>query len=108
MSLDVYLKDPVSGECLFEANITHNLGRMAAVAGIYEALWRPEELSIERARDLAPTIERGLMDMVLRPSHYRTFDSSNRWGVYDDFLPWIANYLEACKKYPDAKVCVSR
>lgn len=29
---------------VFDANITHNLNRMAGAAGIYEALWRPGEL----------------------------------------------------------------
>jgi hypothetical protein len=31
--------------CLYQANITHNLGKMAQEAGIYTALWRPEEMT---------------------------------------------------------------
>ena len=31
-------------EEVYGANITHNLGKMAAEAGIYEALWRPYQL----------------------------------------------------------------
>jgi hypothetical protein len=31
-------------ECVFDANITHNLNKMADAAGIYEACWRPEEI----------------------------------------------------------------
>lgn len=43
MSLDIYLEssDP---SFWWSANVTHNLGKMAAAAGIYEAMWRPEEL----------------------------------------------------------------
>lgn len=33
-----------SWEEAFSANITHNLGKMAAEAGIYLALWRPGEM----------------------------------------------------------------
>ena len=33
-------------ESLYSSNITHNLGKMANEAGIYEALW--ETLSIKR------------------------------------------------------------
>ena len=31
-------------EIMYNANITHNLGKMAEEAGIYEALWRPYQL----------------------------------------------------------------
>lgn len=56
MSLDVYLerKRYISydkgktytedDEQAYWANITHNLGKMADEAGIYEALWRPHRL----------------------------------------------------------------
>lgn len=45
MSLDVYLSKEVTEErTVFSANITHNLGEMADKAGIYKALWRPEDL----------------------------------------------------------------
>lgn len=30
--------------CVFSQNITHNLGKMADAAGLYEACWHPEEL----------------------------------------------------------------
>jgi hypothetical protein len=30
--------------CVFDANVTHNLGAMAEEAGIYTACWRPNEL----------------------------------------------------------------
>lgn len=49
MSLDVCLKGK-NGETLYSRNITHNLGRMAQAAGIYECLWRPEEHGITHAQ----------------------------------------------------------
>ena len=44
MSLDIYLIPPRCEHCGergegYDANITHNLGRMASEAGIYEVLW---------------------------------------------------------------------
>ena len=55
MSLDIYLTRIIlvpevvipayyKEESIDDFNITHNLGSMAAAAGIYKALWRPEEL----------------------------------------------------------------
>ena len=122
MSLDVYLQSatPTKKECvhcgseyeereeLFWQNITHNLGTMADKAGIYEALWRPEEIGITKASELIPIIEKGLADMKVRPEYYEQFNASNGWGLYKHFVPWIKKYLEACKKYPDAVIRVSR
>jgi hypothetical protein len=98
----------VGQEEVYGANITHNLGKMAAEAGIYQALWRPEELNITKAGELVPIIEKGLDDMKARPEHYQQFNASNGWGLYENFIPWIEKYLEACKEYPEASIEVSR
>ena len=37
---------------VYSANITHNLTKMADEAGIYECLWRPEEIGITKAGQL--------------------------------------------------------
>lgn len=108
MSLDVYLTCDDEEECFFSANITHNLGGMASEAGIYQALWRPEEIGITKAGQLIEPLRAGLTEMALNPSKYEQFNASNGWGRYEDFLPWVAYYLEACTKYPEAKVSVSR
>lgn len=122
MSLDVYLMAETPKkkhcfscgseyddyECFFEANITHNLGTMAEKAGIYQHLWRPEELGITKAGELIEPIRMGLLDMKARPEYYRQFDSPNGWGRYDHFVPWIEEYLRACINYPDAVIRISR
>lgn len=95
-------------ETVYEANITHNLGKMADEAGIYEALWRPEEINIEKASELIPLLESALFDLKSRPEYYSKFNASNGWGLYENFVPFVENYLEACKKYPDALISVSR
>lgn len=115
MSLDVYLYFPVDvghdepeEHQVYGANITHNLNRMAGEAGIYECLWRPDEIGITTAGQIIEPLTKGLADMTARPSHYQQFDAENGWGTYKDFLPWCARYLEACRKYPKALVRVSR
>lgn len=140
MSLDVYLtrKKWISydagktlteeDETVYDANITHNLGKMAGEAGIYEALWRPHRLKEDynipesdyqaewnfenenktTAKDIISLLEKGLVDLKSRPEHFEKFNSPNGWGIYEHFVPFVEKYLEACKEYPDAIIKVSR
>lgn len=125
MSLDVTLIGPVRqgtricSECgryyedgtqeeYYTSNITHNLNKMADAAGIYIALWRPEEAGFSRARDLVGPLTEGLKKLKDSPDHYREFNAKNGWGLYEHFVPWVEEYLEACKQYPDALIEVSR
>lgn len=94
--------------CVFNANITHNLSNMAEEAGIYMQVWRPDECGIDRAEQLIPVLERGIALMESDPGRFEKHNAPNGWGVYDDFLPWLKRYLEACKESPTAKVSVSR
>ncbi len=115
MSLDVYLNidvDTGSKELqtvqLFTSNITHNLTEMADNAGIYKALWRPEEINAKHAGDIIEIVESGLSKMKESPELYKVFDAPNGWGTYEQFIPWIEEYLEACKKHPKAIIEISR
>lgn len=94
-------------ECVYEANITHNLGKMAAAADIYMHVWRPEEIGITKAYQLIVPLQEGIAKMEDEPAKYKEFDATNGWGTYEQFLPWLNRYLEACKEYPDADVSVS-
>lgn len=93
---------------VFQANIKHNLGKMASEAGMYEALWRPEEIGITKARGLIEPLSIGLSLMKREPSRFIALNPSNGWGSYDGFVPWIEQYLAACCRWPDADVSVSR
>ncbi len=131
MSLDVYLTDPTATydtESLFSSNITHNLWKMADKAGIYEALWRPyrliewysipekdydAEYEFEKQQEIKasfiiPYLEKWLKDMKKRRKFYEKLNSPNWWGTYEHFVYWIEEYLEACKRYPDSIVNISR
>jgi hypothetical protein len=111
-------------EEVYSANITHNLGKMASEAGLYEALWRPHRLkpgydipeddykaeweyednNPVRAHEIIEIIEKGLADMKSRPKHYEKFNSPNGWGMYEHFVPFIEKYLAALKEFPEAQV----
>lgn len=93
---------------VYSANITHNLGRMAREAGIYEALWRPEEKGWKTAKDITRTLAEGLHKLKTNPAFFQQFNAPNGWGMYEHFVPFVEGYLEACKKYPDAEIEVSR
>lgn len=95
-------------ESVYSANITHNLGTMADKAGIYEALWRPEEIGITHAHQLIERLKAGLALLREKPDYFKTFNPSNGWGDYDGLVRFTEQYLEACEQYPQAEVSVSR
>ena len=141
MSLDVYLyrermtsydkeKTFVNDlKCVYDSNITHNLGTLAQKANLYDALWRPyllhkefdpkwlddnelecafEGQYIVYAKDIIPSIEEGLKDLKRKPEYFEQFNSPNGRGMYENFVPFVEKYLTACKEYPEAIVKVSR
>lgn len=107
MSLDVYLTVVKPTE-VYSANITHNLGEMAQEAGIYQHLWRPEELNITKASQLIEPLRAGLALMKSDPERFEAFNATNGWGLYKNFVTWIERYLAACEANPDASVEISR
>lgn len=107
MSLDVSLHKVMPTE-IYSDNITHNLTAMAKQAGIYEVLWRPEDLGITHARDLIPFLENGLLELSRHPELYEQFNPANGWGNYVGLKVFVRDYLEACRANPDATVEVSR
>lgn len=123
MSLDVTLisPEPIERYCnccgftntvkdaeVYSANITHNLNTMADKAGIYKALWRPEEIGATKAKDIIELLEKGLDDLRERPDYFRQFNASNGWGLYDHFVPFVEKYLDACRENPEAEIEISR
>lgn len=104
----VLAADEDEGALVFEANITHNLGRMAEAAGIYKPLWRPDELGIEQAAQLIQPLQEGLAALRAGRPHFEQFNPPNGWGDYDALLWFTAEYLAACERWPEAEVRVSR
>src|SRR6185295_6664084 len=93
---------------VFSANVTHNLGPMATEAGIYEHLWRPDEIGIKAAHELIEPLRAGVAMMKSDPPRFEKLNPQNGWGSYEMFVPWVVRYLQACEKYPEAEVSVWR
>lgn len=107
MSLDVSLI--VRKPCeVFEANITHNLNKMADAAGIYQHLWRPEEIGVTEAHQLIEPLRAGLARMRAEPEKFRAFNAENGWGKYENLVAFTEKYLAACIENPEAQVRACR
>jgi hypothetical protein len=106
MSLDFYL-ERTQPTTVFSRNITHNLTKMASEAGIYKALWKPNESGYYKAEQIIPILLKGLELLEGDPERFQKFNSPNGWGMYEHFVPFVKAVLEACEEYPDADIAVS-
>lgn len=94
---------------VYEANYTHNCNVMAAEAGIYGYVWRPEECKdVKTAGDLIEPLRAAIKEMEDDPDRFIALNPKNGWGSYETFLPWLRRYLEACIENPSAKVSADR
>lgn len=115
MSLDVYLyaeppdSDVIEQETLlFHKDITHNLGKMATAAGLYMALWRPEEIGVRMAYQLIPFLRVGLSVLKEDKPRFEEYNSLNGWGNYDNLVSFTEEYMAACIQRPNAYVRAGR
>lgn len=72
------LEDDFEEARLSSLNSTHNLNNMAKAAGLYQVLWRPEEIGISTASQIIAPLEKGISELVANPDKYRTFNPSKR------------------------------
>jgi hypothetical protein len=89
-------------------NITHNLTEMASALGVYEALWRPEEIGIKYARDLIEPLKKADKELSENGYSYDKYNPDNDWGTREGLTKMVREYLEACKAYPNALIHISR
>ncbi len=107
MSLDVYLTVVKPTE-VYSANITHNLGKMANLVGLYLPLWRPDEIGVTTAKQLIPLLRDGLAKLIDQRQEAEKLNPSNGWGSYEGLLNFTRAYLVACEGNPDAAIEISR
>lgn len=93
---------------VYTDNITHNLNNMAQAADLYMALWRPDEINCTQAKDIIGMLDRGLKRLKKSPEGFKKYNPENGWGKYEILVEFVENYLAACKKYPNARIEVSR
>lgn len=109
MSLDVSLYATVTRRVdVLDLNVTHNLNTMAAAAGLYQVMWRPEEISVVTGRDAIPHLRQGLARLRAEPGRFKMLNPANGWGRYENLVEAAMSMLEACEKHPDGRLEVSR
>jgi hypothetical protein len=81
---------------------------MAEAAGIYDALWDPDEKGYQKAEQIIPILKKGLELLESDPDRFKKFNAKNGWGLYEHFVPFVKEVLEACEEYPDACIRVSK
>lgn len=103
-----FINEDLETNEVYTANITHNLNTMAESAGIYNHLWRPDEINITKAKELIEPLRQGLHELKSRPEHFKQFNPDNGWGTYEGLVTFVDNYLNACYEYPEANVEADR
>ena len=113
MSLNVSLNvtQPVS---VYDNNITHNLGRMAAEVKLsngrtlYEVLWLPDEHELVLAKDISEFLDEGLNILRSEPDRFKKLYPENPWYSYESLCDFVYKYRNACWDNPDAELSISR
>jgi hypothetical protein len=104
MSLDISLVCPCCEETIYACNITHNLGEMAVVAGLYAPLWRPAENNIVYAWQLLEPIRAGLKELSNNPEKYDKLNPPNKWGSRVGFIEALEDLGKMCARHSTARV----
>jgi hypothetical protein len=104
MSLDIWVTATVTHDVVSK-NITHNVNGMWREAGIYEDLYRSEGKTVS---EILPNLEAGLALMKTEPERFKPHSASNGWGTYEQAVPWLEDFIEQIKEYPDGVIGISR
>lgn len=115
MSLDLYFFDASSRDERREErrdvhlNITHNCNKHAEALGIYQILWRSQEVAGGvTGRSLGKACALALIELLDNGDAYTQYDDPKGWGTTKDFTAFIGRVLQACAKYPNDKVVSDR
>lgn len=106
MSLDIDLI--VGDECVWSRNITHNLNVIADKVGVYDHIWRADEVGIKYAKDNIQNLRVAMSRFYLEYDELLRLNPSNGWGTLDGLIEFTKAYLEACIEYPDAEIKTDR
>jgi len=113
MSLDVDLM--VTQPCsVYNANITHNLGKMAGEVllsngmTLYQVLWRPDECNLLFARNISELLDEGWNILLSDPDKFMKLEPENGWGSYEGLCDFVYKYRNACWDNPEAELRISR
>lgn len=104
MSLDLWLHAVRETE-VHHTNVTHNLGRMAKAAGLYECMWEAKGKSAE---ELIEPLEKGIAYMREHYAEMEELNPPNGWGSYLGLLEAAEALLRCCRENEDATVTTWR
>jgi hypothetical protein len=99
---------PIGTSEVLDLNITHNLGKIASIVGIYPFLWRAPEFGIERAEQLIKPLEYSIEYMKQYRDILLEHEPSNGWGTLDGLADFCEELLRVAKEYPHATIRSSR
>ena len=102
------LEDDYEDAKLASHNVTHNLNKMAEAVGLYEILWRPEEIGITSATQMIAPLEIAIKEFESSPDKYKVYNPLNGWGNYNIFVSFCKSVLRTCQENPDAVIEAGR
>tara|TARA_R100000306_G_C4284714_1_gene96953 strand:+ start:113 stop:478 length:366 start_codon:yes stop_codon:yes gene_type:complete len=93
-------------ELVFDEQFTANYGSMAEECGLADVIWKPYEISpLPCAFHVVPLLKDGIELLKLKPQHFKDLEPSNYGGgTYTQFLESCEKVLEACEKFPQARI----
>lgn len=84
----------------YDGNITSNASRIFNEAFNTNGYWT-DLLNGNSSSDVVPIVKQALINLCEKPSHYKQFDSPNGWGIWRDFLPFLAELHEGMINNPN-------
>lgn len=94
---------------VYEAQISHSLSHMAGAAGLYQPIWRPYFLGIQKAEQLIHALNAGWELLVKDMDRFKSYDLLGGVCIEDyvDLKHFVCRYLQACRRTPQAAIEVS-
>lgn len=89
-------------------SIGGGLWRMAEQGGFYGYVWRPEEMGVTKASQMAVHLRRAIAWMESHRGDAPMFSGMGGPGSHAELLQSLREYLAACEEFPDADIEVSR
>lgn len=83
------------------------LEEMARAAELYDVIWKPDSLGINKAGQLIEPLRRGLKILQDNPRKFKKMDKPIGWAKYAQFVEWVKDYLEAAETDLDADIEVT-
>lgn len=109
MSLDFYINDTGlatrSEFRLFWKNYTHNVTPMWHKAKIYDELYNSDG---KHPKEIMEKLRLGLKDMQDNRKEYKILDPDNGWGDCDSAMAFLSDIIDACSRFPEGTIHISK